>query len=71
MEVAMLEEAGISAEVFQASLMAHQHNQLLQQTVMTMQVSIYSLAHDPHSFPSLPSSSSCSFRRKISKSSPN
>jgi hypothetical protein len=65
MEAAVLEEAGITAEVFQASLMAHQHNQLLQQTVVMMQVC-------------LPSSSSLSLnslsallRRKISRSSPD
>jgi hypothetical protein len=38
MEAAVLEAAGVSADVFQKSLLAHQHNQLLQQCVMTMQV---------------------------------
>lgn len=38
MEAAVLENAGVSAELFQKSLIAHQHNQLLQQTVMTMQM---------------------------------
>jgi hypothetical protein len=39
MEAAVLEGAGVTADVFQKSLLAHQHNQLLQQTVMAMQVS--------------------------------
>lgn len=42
MESAVLEAAGVTGEVFQKSLLAHQHNQLLQQTVMAMQVSTLS-----------------------------
>lgn len=34
-----MEAFGLSQEVFQRSLMAHQNNPLLQQTVMAMQVS--------------------------------
>ena len=43
MESAVLEAAGVTAEVFQKSLLAHQHNQLLQQTVMAMQVTTNAL----------------------------
>lgn len=41
MEAAVLESHGVTSEVFQKSLIAHQHNQLLQQTVMAMQVNIF------------------------------